>query len=122
MLTHAVDRGVLVVTTGVDIDIDISNRAFVAQNIARLVRSHLPLPVVLVLAAPVVSSAALSAVLRVHRMCSGLGVPLAVVTPSAAARLVLRASGGTTRFPLGVFAAAESAITAVSTTAHDTSA
>ncbi|MGW7358466.1 hypothetical protein ACWGI0_18005, partial [Streptomyces sp. NPDC054802] len=73
MLVHAVDQGVLVVTVGVDIDI--SSRAYAVQDIARLVRSHLPLPVVLVLAAPVVSAATLSAVLRVHRMCSGLQVP-----------------------------------------------
>lgn len=119
MLVHAVDRGVLVVT--VDIDIDISSRAYAVQDIARLVRSHLPLPVVLVLAAPVVSAATLSAVLRVHRLCSGLQVPLAVVTPSGAARRMLRASADATRFPLGVFAAAESAV-AASATAHDASA
>ncbi|MGW7466115.1 hypothetical protein ACWGJT_15775 [Streptomyces xantholiticus] len=119
MLVHAVDRGVLVVT--VRVDIDISSRAYAVQDIARLVRSHLPLPVVLVLAAPVVSAATLSAVLRVHRLCSGLQVPLAVVTPSGAARRMLRASADSPRFPLGVFAAAESAV-AASATAHDASA
>ncbi|GGW52838.1 hypothetical protein [Streptomyces xantholiticus] len=119
MLVHAVDRGVLVVT--VRVDIDISTRAYAVQAIARLVRSHLPLPVVLVLAAPVVSAATLSAALRVHRLCSGLQVPLAVVTPSGAARRILRASADSTRFPLGVFAATESAV-AASVTAHDASA
>lgn len=118
MLLHAVDRGVLVVT--VDVDLDITNRATTAQDIARLVRSHPSLPVVLVLAAPVVSAATLSAVLRVHRICSGMHVPLAVVTPSGAARRILRASADTGRFPLAVFAATESAVAATAAaTAQD---
>ncbi|MEU1894093.1 hypothetical protein [Streptomyces pristinaespiralis] len=121
MLIHAVDRGVLVVT--IRVDIDITARAVTAENIARLVRCHLPLPVVIVLAAPVVGAATLSAVLRVHRACSGLRVPLAVATPSAAARRMLRASADPSRFPLGVFAAADSAIAAAAAaTAHDASA
>jgi hypothetical protein len=119
MLVHAVDRGVLVIT--VRVDIDISSRACAVQDITRLVRSHLPLPVVLVLASPVVSAATLSAVLRVHHVCGGLRVPLAVVTTSGAARRVLRASAEPTRFPLGVFAVAESAV-AASVTPHDASA
>ncbi|UYQ66089.1 hypothetical protein [Streptomyces peucetius] len=120
MLVHAVDRGILVVI--VRVDIDISSRAYAVQDIARLVRSHLPLPVVLLLAAPVVGAATLSAVLRVHRLCSGLQVPLAVVTPSGAARRILRASADSTpHFPLGVFATAESAL-ATCATAHDASA
>ncbi|MFP1629743.1 STAS domain-containing protein [Streptomyces sp. 5K101] len=84
VLTHTLDRGVLVVT--LHGDVVISDRATVSQQLAEVVRSHLPRAVVIELRTSVISAAALSAVLRAHRQCGQAGMTLSAVATVASAR------------------------------------
>ncbi|MEU1281421.1 hypothetical protein [Streptomyces sp. NPDC005805] len=115
MLAHALERGVLVIT--LTTDVDISERSGVCAGIARLVGAYAPLPVVVDLAMPVVGPAAVSAVVRAHRECVRLGVPMCAATAGAAARRLLRANVDTSDVPLGVYARAGDAVTAMAAAA-----
>lgn len=97
MLSHAIERGVLVVTVHDDPGID--GRADLVLDIEGLVRAYQPAPVVIVLEEPAAGPAGLSVVLRVHRACNALGVLLSAVSSSAPARRLLEANAetGTTR-------------------------
>ncbi len=82
MLSHMVEHGVLVVT--VRHDPGVAGRAQLSELISDLVHAHRPSPVVIVLGEQAIGLPAVSAVLRAHRMCSQLGIPMSVVTDSAA--------------------------------------
>ncbi|MFP1624566.1 hypothetical protein ACLB9X_05000 [Streptomyces sp. 5K101] len=111
VLTHTLDRGVLVVT--LHGDVMISDRATVSQQLAEVVRSHLPRAVVIELRTSVISAAALSAVLRAHRQCGQAGMTLSAVATVASARRLLKA--GTDGSGLRVFARRADAVTAALT-------
>ncbi|MFF8846529.1 STAS domain-containing protein [Streptomyces sp. NPDC015127] len=111
VLTHTLDRGVLVVT--LHGDVMISDRATVSQQLTEVVRSYLPRAVVIELRTSVVSAAALSAVLRAHRQCGQAGVTLSVVATVASARRLLKA--GTDGSGLAVFGRREDAVTSATT-------
>ncbi|GAA2447656.1 hypothetical protein ACIBAI_16735 [Streptomyces sp. NPDC051041] len=87
MLSHALEHGVLVVT--VDQDPGIGGRAELSTRITQLVGAHAPTPVVIVLGEAASSDAAVSAVLRAHRLCARLGVLMSVVAHSAPIRRLL---------------------------------
>ncbi|MFI2367955.1 hypothetical protein [Streptomyces sp. NPDC018833] len=108
VLTHMLDRGVLVLT--LHGDVTISDRATVSQKLAEAVRSYTPQAVVIELRTPVVSAAALSAVLRAHRLCGQAGVALSAVATVSSARRLLKA--GTDGSGLPVFARRQDAIAA----------
>lgn len=90
MLSHTLERGVLVITVH-DHPGD-GGCAALAAEISNLVRAHKPLPVVIVLDEPATSAAAVNAVLRAHRMCRSLVVLMSVATHSAPARRLLEAN------------------------------
>ncbi|MFF5255938.1 hypothetical protein ACFY4K_28365 [Streptomyces leeuwenhoekii] len=110
MLSHALERGVLVITVPSDPGID--GRALLLEKIDDLVRAHRPAPVVIVLDEPAAQGAAVSVVLRAHRLCGRLGVPLSVATQSAPARRLLEAGADTGGTRLVVHARADTAVTA----------
>ncbi|MCX4579361.1 hypothetical protein [Streptomyces sp. NBC_01571] len=88
MLTHSVERGVLVLTLNDDPAGD--SRDLLPQYISDLIHAHSPAPVVIVLSAAA-TAAVIAAVLHAHRMCSRLSVLMSVATPSAAARRAFEA-------------------------------
>ncbi|MFI2780418.1 hypothetical protein [Streptomyces sp. ALB3] len=95
MLSHRLDRGVLVLT--VQEDPGIGGRAELAAGITAFVRAYQPAPVLVVIGDPAATPATASAVLRAHRQCEELGVPMSVATPSTPVRRLLEAnaaSGG----------------------------
>ncbi|MFD9461251.1 hypothetical protein [Streptomyces sp. NPDC060027] len=83
MLTHALERGVLILT--LDDDPSPKGRDVLATYISDLVHVHAPTPVVIVLGGEATATV-ISAVLRAHRLCSELGVLMSVATLSAAVR------------------------------------
>ncbi|MEU3051343.1 hypothetical protein ABZ705_33465 [Streptomyces sp. NPDC006984] len=109
VFTHMLDRGVLVVT--LHGDVVIGDRAAVSQGFADLVRMYLPRAVVIELRTPVVSAAALSAVLRAHRLCEHGRVPLSLVAAERATRRLLEA--GTDGTGLRVLACRDEAVAGV---------
>ncbi|MCX4703662.1 hypothetical protein OG252_48580 [Streptomyces sp. NBC_01352] len=115
MLSHTLERGVLVIT--VHRDPGIGGRATLAAEISHLIRAHKPAPVVIVLDEPATGGAAISAVLRAHRTCSNLGVLMSVATHSAPARRLLEANADTTGPRLVIHARTDTAITAAFTAA-----
>ncbi len=115
MLSHALERGVLVIT--VHDDPGIVGRATLAVEISNLVHAHKPLPVVIVLDEPATGGAAVSAVLRAHRMCSSLDVRMSVATGSAPARRLLETNADTSGPRLVIHARTDTAIAAAFTTA-----
>ncbi|MCY0947056.1 hypothetical protein [Streptomyces antarcticus] len=92
MLTHAIDQGVLVISFHGEIGI--SDRAAVALETERLVRTCSPHCVVVELAESAVSPAGVSLVLRAHRLCGQWGMPLAVVTSAPEAQQLVAANAG----------------------------
>ncbi|MGX1478496.1 UNVERIFIED_CONTAM: hypothetical protein RKD50_007304 [Streptomyces canus] len=93
MLSYSLEQGVLVIT--VHDDPGIGGRAALLAEISDLVHVQKSAPVVLVLDEPAVSGAAVSVVLRAHRMCSHLGVLMSVATHSAPARRLLEMNADT---------------------------
>ncbi|MBM9623089.1 hypothetical protein ACFU9F_33455 [Streptomyces zhihengii] len=108
VLTHTLDRGVLLVS--LDGDVRISERAALSQQFTDLVRMYLPRAVVMEIGASVVSAAALSTVLRAQRLCDQAGVPLAVVADGPVTRALLEA--GTAGPGLRVLGRGPGAVTA----------
>lgn len=90
MISHMFDRRVLVITMHDDPGIDM--RAALLTEISDLVHAYKPASVVIVLDQPAPTQAALSVVLRAHRLCSRLGLVMSVATRSAPARRLLAAS------------------------------
>ncbi|MFR0357291.1 hypothetical protein [Streptomyces sediminimaris] len=115
MLSHALEHGVLVIT--VRRDPGIGGRALLAREIGGLVRAHRPRPVVVVLDEPATSGPAVSAILRVHRICRSLGVLLSVASHSAPTRRLLEAKADTGGTRLVIHARTDTAIAAAFTAA-----
>ncbi|MGW7194676.1 hypothetical protein [Streptomyces chryseus] len=109
MLSHTIEQGVLVIT--VRRDPGISGRARVSETISDLVHAHRPAPVVVVLDEAAAGPAAVSAVLRAHRMCSHLGILMSIATHSAAARRLLETNTYTDSHRPVIHARTDTAIT-----------
>jgi hypothetical protein len=110
MLSHALERGVLVIT--VHRDPGPAGRASLAAEIGALVHAYRPMPVVVVLEEAATGGAAVASVLRAHRLCSNLGVLMSVATHSAPARRQLEAGADTGGCRLVVHARTDTAIDA----------
>ncbi|MFJ8076457.1 hypothetical protein ACIQ7Q_21535 [Streptomyces sp. NPDC096176] len=115
MLSHVIQHGVLVIT--VHTDPGIGQRAALSKEISDLVHLHRPAPVVIVLEEQAAGSAAVSAVLRAHRMCNHLGVLMSVATHSAPARRLLESNADTTGTRLVIHARTDTAISTAFTAA-----
>ncbi|MFI0924793.1 hypothetical protein ACH4TP_12795 [Streptomyces sp. NPDC021012] len=90
LISHAVRHDALHVT--LHRDLDVTNRAAAALRIQALVEEHRPARVVIAVPAADPSPATLSALARTHRMCAGLGVPLALSGASDRTRRLLDAN------------------------------
>lgn len=84
LITHTVDRGVLRVTLGHELDI--SSRAAAVLEVEVLIRAHRPVRVVMRLPTADPAPATLSAVLRARRLCRCLGIPLVLAGATARVR------------------------------------
>ncbi|MET7685714.1 hypothetical protein [Streptomyces sp. NPDC005423] len=114
MLTHSIERGVLVLRLQGDPgppDVDA-----LSEHISGLVHAHDPAPVVIVLGADAPPSS-VEAVLRAHRRCAPLGVLLSVATHSAPVRRALEAQAGADGPPLVIHARVDTAIATAFTAA-----
>ncbi|MGW7051045.1 hypothetical protein [Streptomyces sp. NPDC054887] len=109
MLSHTIEQGVLVIT--VLRDPGISGRAAVSETISELVHAHRSRPVVIVLDDGAAGPAAVSAVLRAHRMCGHLGILMSIATHSAAARRLLESNAHTEGSRPVIHARTDTAIT-----------
>ncbi|MFF8012564.1 hypothetical protein [Streptomyces sp. NPDC007929] len=111
MLSHSLDRGVLVITVHEDPGVD--GRATLVARISGLVQAYRPAPVVIVLDEPAARGPVVSTVLRVHRVCGPLGTLLSVATHSAPIRRALdEADTGTGGTRLVVHARVDTAVSA----------
>ncbi|MEU9570997.1 hypothetical protein AB0D62_14075 [Streptomyces massasporeus] len=110
MLSHSLDHGVIVVT--VHEDPGVGGRATLVEKISDLVQAYRPAPVVIVLDEPAARGPVVSAVLRVHRLCGGLGTLLSVATHSAPTRRALEADADTGGTRLVVHARVDTAVSA----------
>ncbi len=115
LLSHSLDHGVLVIT--VHRDPGIGGRAALLTKITDLVHAFQPAPVVVVLDEPASAGAAVSVVLRVHRLCSRLGVLMSVVSGSAPTRRALEDNADTAGTRLVVHARPDTAVAAAYTAA-----
>ncbi|WP_129312228.1 hypothetical protein [Streptomyces sp. L2] len=109
MLSHSCEQGVLVVTVGEDTDAKDAAPALYGQ-ISALVHAHRPGSVVIVLDEGAATDRAVGTVLRVHRMCSDLGLLTSVATHSAPARRLLEANADTACTRLVIHARTDTAI------------
>lgn len=91
LISHAVRHHVLRVT--LHRDLDVTNRAAGALQIQALVQAHRPTRVVIVLPTANPTQATLSTQARAHRMCTSLGIPLALSGASARTRRLLDVTG-----------------------------
>ncbi|MET7439401.1 hypothetical protein [Streptomyces sp. NPDC005568] len=71
MLSHTIERGVLMITP--DAATDTGERTALAAHISDLVHTYQPFPVVIVLEGPATGSATVDAVVEAHRACAHLG-------------------------------------------------
>lgn len=110
LLSHSLAHGVLVVTVHEDPGVD--GRATLVAKISDLVQAYRPAPVVIVLDEPATRGAVVSAVLRVHRLCGGLGTLMSVATHSAPTRRALEADAGAGGTRLVVHARVDTAVSA----------
>ncbi|MER6457178.1 hypothetical protein ABT270_31905 [Streptomyces sp900105245] len=108
MVSHALEQGVLVVTVHDDPGSD--GRAVLLARISDLVKGHAPTSLVLVLDGPAAADSAVGVVLRVHRLCSRLGLVMSVATHSAPVRRLLEADADAGGTRLVVLARADTAI------------
>ncbi|MFF0201404.1 hypothetical protein [Streptomyces sp. NPDC005017] len=91
MLTsHSLDGDTLHVT--LRHSLDIATRAAAALEIEALVHAHRPRQVVVQVPAGEPTPATLSTVLRAHRMCAGLGVPLTLADAGTAMQRLFAAN------------------------------
>jgi hypothetical protein len=107
MITHSRETGVLVIT--VHPDSDTADEAGLFTRMSSLVRVYDPDPVVVVLTDA--ADAAVEAVLRVHCLCTRLGLVLSVASHSAPVRRLLEANADTSGARLIIHARADTAIT-----------
>ncbi|WP_030326478.1 hypothetical protein [Streptomyces flavochromogenes] len=82
VISHVLTDGILHVT--LPCDLDVTHRAAAALETETLVHAHRPRIVQLKVVGSHPSPASLSALARARRMCTSLGIPLAVVGPAAA--------------------------------------
>lgn len=115
MLSHTLERGVLVIT--VDRDPGIDGRATLTTYLTNLVDAHRPAPVVIVLTERATGHATVSAVLRAHQWCGRLGVLMSAVTHSAPVRRLLDNNADTSGTRLVVHARVDTAIATAFTAA-----
>ncbi|MFE9020987.1 hypothetical protein ACFYNL_20810 [Streptomyces sp. NPDC007808] len=115
MLSHSLDHGVLVIT--VHQNPGTGGRATLLTKISDLVHAYRPAPVVVVLDEPAPDGAAIGVALRVHRLCSHLGVLMSVATSSAPARRALEANADTSGTRLVIHARTDTAVSAAFTAA-----
>ncbi|MEV6612602.1 hypothetical protein AB0N31_01640 [Streptomyces sp. NPDC051051] len=87
MMSHALDLDVLVITVHADPGAD--GREGLLAQVSALVEGHMPVFVVMVLDESAATDATVGVVLRVHRLCSRLGLLMSVATHSAPARRLL---------------------------------
>ncbi|MFB8246978.1 hypothetical protein ACFC5X_18300 [Streptomyces sp. NPDC055952] len=109
LLSHSLDHGVLVVT--VHHDPGVGGQAGLIARISGLVEAYRPAPLVVLLEQPA-TAAAVGALLRVHRLCSRLGVLMSVATHSAPTRRALEAQADPGGTRLVVHARADVAVAA----------
>ena len=115
MLSHVLERGVLVVT--VHQDPGTARRTELATRISGLVQAYKPAPVVIILDDPAATSASVSAVLRAHSLCGRLGSLMSVATHSAPARRLLEANADTGSPRMVIHSRIDIAISAANTAA-----
>ncbi|MFB9467126.1 hypothetical protein [Streptomyces cinereospinus] len=108
MMSHTLDQDALVITVHDDPGVD--RRAALLAEIGDLVQGYRPASVVVVLDESAATEAALSVVLRAHRLCSRLGLVMSVATRSAPARRRLEADADTRGVRLVIHARADTAI------------
>lgn len=109
MMSHMLEQRVLVITVHDDPGVDM--RAALLTEISDLVHGYKPASVVIVLDHPTPTQAALSVVLRAHRLCSRLDLVMSVATHSAPLRRLLAAGADTEEgIRLVVHARADTAI------------
>ncbi|MFF7969713.1 hypothetical protein [Streptomyces sp. NPDC007905] len=108
MMSHSLNQGVLVIT--VHDDPGIGGRAALLAHISGLVRGHKPASLVIVLDEPAAGDAAVSVVLRTHRLCGRFGLVMSVATHSAPVRRLLEAGADTGGIRLVIHARADTAI------------
>ncbi|MFE9560138.1 STAS domain-containing protein [Streptomyces sp. NPDC006487] len=90
---NVTESGVLIIRLRADLDI--AGRASAAWAIDGYLAAHRSAPVMLELSDAPLSSAAVSTILRTHRMCRSAGAPLAVLAATAETRRALEAQTGT---------------------------
>ncbi|MFG1665116.1 hypothetical protein [Streptomyces sp. Y7] len=108
MMSHTIERGVLVIT--MHGNPGIAMRATLLARINDLVHVHKPASVVVVLDQPSPTPTALSLVLRTHHLCSHLGLVMSVAARSAPVRRLLAAGTDATDIGLVIPARADTAI------------
>ncbi|MER7762510.1 STAS domain-containing protein [Streptomyces sp. NPDC097619] len=86
------ENGVLIVRLRADLDI--AGRAEAVEAINGYLGAHPSAPVLLELSDAPLSTAAVSAVVRTHRMCHSSGAPMAVIATEAGTRRALKAQAG----------------------------
>ncbi|MFE4257904.1 STAS domain-containing protein [Streptomyces sp. NPDC056883] len=110
---NVTESGVLIIRLRADLDI--AGRAAAAWAIDGYLAAHRSAPVMLELSDAPLSTAAVSTIVRTHRLCRSAGAPLAVLAATAEARRALEAQAGAERLtvrPTRILAAA--ALSAVS--------
>ena len=110
LLSHSFDHGVLVIT--VHADPGVGGRSTLLAKISDLVQAYRPAPVVIILDESAARGAVVSVVLRVHRLCRGLGTLMSVATHSAPARRALEAGADLGGTRLVVHARVDTAVSA----------
>lgn len=110
LLSHLLDHGVLVIT--VHEDPGVGGRATLLAKISDLVQAYRPAPVVIILDESAARGAVVSVVLRVHRLCRGLGTLMSVATHCAPARRALEAGADMGGTRLVVHARVDTAVSA----------
>lgn len=108
MMPHTLKKRVLVITMHDDPGVD--SRVALLTEISDLVHGHKPASVVIILAQPSPTQAALSVVLRAHHLCSRLDLVLSVASHSAPVRRLLAAGADPGGIRLVIHARADTAI------------
>ncbi|WP_326782125.1 hypothetical protein OG481_28510 [Streptomyces longwoodensis] len=108
MLSHTLDRDVLVLT--VHDDADVGGRGALYTRISGLVEGCRPSAVVIVLDAQTALGATAGVVLRVQRLCCRLGILLSVAAASAPVRRLLEANAEACGIHLVIHARTDTAV------------
>ncbi|MFE5028298.1 hypothetical protein ACFRAO_34620 [Streptomyces sp. NPDC056656] len=90
LISHSVDGGTLRVA--LHHSVDVNTRVAAAVEIEALVHTHRPRRVTVQVPAGEPTPATLSVVVRAHRMCKGLDIPLSLSGASSAAQRLFTAN------------------------------